>query len=206
MKGTILKERIDEALELVGLTEKSKQPVKQFSGGMQRRINIAVALLHRPKLVILDEPTVGIDPQSRNRIFDIVDNLRKNNTSVLYITHYMEEAQSLCNRVAIIDGGKIVALDTVEQLLKMINARNTLKIEVNNWNEAYSSDFKKQYGITDIIFHDGILSVQVEDTKSIIPRLINDLYNKGMEIRKIDITQPDLQQVFLQLTGKSLRD
>jgi ABC-2 type transport system ATP-binding protein len=206
VKSDLLKVRIDEALELVGLSDKRKQLVKHFSGGMQRRLNIAVALLHRPKLVILDEPTTGIDPQSRNRIFDIVKDLKKNNTSVLYITHYMEEAQLLCDRVAVMDDGKIIAIDTVSSLLQTVKGSRILNVEIANWDEAYKIHLKKQYGASEVTYRDGVLSVHIEDAKSVIPRLINELYNMGCDIKKIDIVEPDLQQVFLQLTGKKLRD
>lgn len=206
VKKPILKEKIDELLELVGLTEKSKQPVKQFSGGMQRRLNIALALLHNPKFVILDEPTVGIDPQSRNRIFDIVNTLRKNGVSILYITHYMEEAQSLCDRVAIMDGGEIIALDTVDKLLQMVEGRHILNVEIDGWNEASNTELKSKYAASKVAYQNGVLSIHITDVKGVIPRLISDLYNTGLTIKKIDIKEPDLQQVFLQLTGKDLRD
>jgi len=206
VKGPALKERTAKLLELVGLSDKSRQPVKQFSGGMQRRLNIALALLHNPKFVILDEPTVGIDPQSRNRIFDIVNSLKNDGVSVLYITHYMEEAQSLCDRVAIMDDGNIVALDTIDGLLQTVAGRHVLNVEIDGWNEASNAELKKKYAASEVGYSNGVLSVHISDVKGVIPRLISDLYNTGLTVKKIDIKEPDLQQVFLQLTGKALRD
>lgn len=205
IEKSILQTNIDNILEQVGLSDKRKQPVKHFSGGMKRRLNIAAALLHNPSFVILDEPTVGIDPQSRNRIFDIVRALKENGTSVLYITHYMEEAQQLCDRVAIMDNGHIIATDTVSNLINLAGNHHIIRVEVENLQESIDH-IKAQYQASEAEYINGVLSLQVADVKKVYQSLINDFFNMGYAVKRIEIDEPDLQQVFLKLTGKSLRD
>lgn len=201
-----LRKRIDELLVLVGLNEKSKQPVKYFSGGMQRRLNIAVALIHHPQFIILDEPTVGIDPQSRNRIFDVISNLKKAGTCILYITHYMEEAQLLCDKVAIMDNGKIIAIDTVAELLHLVKDQRVLNIQLDTWNDSLSQKLQKNYSVEKISYENGSLIIHTKDNADAVPNIIKFLYQSGNLIQGINIKEPNLQQVFLKLTGKNLRD
>lgn len=206
VKGNLLKTRVSEALKLVGLEKRKNQPVKQFSGGMQRRLNIAAALIHKPKLVILDEPTVGIDPQSRNQIFNIVKELKRHKTSIIYVTHYMEEAQTLCDKVAIMDEGKIIAMDTVKGLLEHMAGCQILSIQIDNWDKDNNVRLKKEYGAKRVTYANGILSIYIKDVKEMVPILISDLYTKGYKIKKIEMVEPNLQEIFLELTGKKLRD
>lgn len=201
----ILRKRVDDILEQVGLQDRRKQPVKQFSGGMKRRLNIAAALLHEPQLVILDEPTVGIDPQSRNRIFDVIKSLRDKGVSVLYITHYMEEAELLCDYVAIIDQGHIIANDTVANLIETSAMEHVIEVETECTEDALCV-LQNQYGTEKLTYHDGSLCLMENNVGNIVPDFLNKIYQTGCIVKKVEIREPSLQHVFLQMTGKELRD
>ena len=206
LKGDLLKERVKEVLELVGLTGKEKQKSATFSGGMKRRLNIACALLHKPKLLIMDEPTVGIDPQSRNNILNAVKKLNKEGMSILYTTHYMEEAENLCNRVAIIDNGVIIAQGTKEELEGYVTESNFAVFEIKSVNEIDKSMFNSIRGIKNIENEAGILKIETEKNIRIIKDILDLLYEKNIEVKNMRTENPSLEHVFLSLTGKKLRD
>jgi ABC-2 type transport system ATP-binding protein len=192
--GRRLKERVASCLELVGLTERRKSRVSTFSGGMKRRLNLACALVHEPPVLLLDEPTVGVDPQSRNLIFDRIETLRKEGLTLLYTTHYMEEAQRLCDRVAIMDHGKILAEGTVDELIAAHGGKGVVYIDLE---EMPASDVRLPAEPQDL--HLRFESSQpMEDVAA--------LNSKGVKFRTLRVERADLESVFLNLTGRSLRD
>jgi ABC-2 type transport system ATP-binding protein len=206
IRGSLLKERTEEALEFVGLGDKHKALPKSFSGGMKRRLNIACAIAHHPKLLIMDEPTVGIDPQSRNYILNSVKKLNQMGCSVIYTSHYMEEVEEICTRIAIVDHGKIIAEGTKEQLKSIITDTKETWIGVKN-SERLDLDALK--GIT------GVNSVQLEEQMvKIVSRgeinnlnwVIQQLIRDQVEISSVEEQAPNLETVFLTLTGRKLRD
>src|SRR5215472_9200383 len=165
MEGAPLKRAIDEALDLVGLKERSREPVKGFSGGMKRRLNLAAAVLHGPDLLLLDEPTVGVDPQSRNAIFDNLEALKKRGKTLLYTTHYMEEAERLCDRLVIIDHGKIIADDTLQALHRLVPARSLLTVEFEDGarNGLRAEDLEQLPGVESAELHAGGVRIGLRD-------------------------------------------
>ena len=194
MRGAELKERVDWALSLAGLTDRRKHLAKTFSGGMKRRLNLACALVHDPPVLLLDEPTVGVDPQSRNHIFDCIDSLRAEGRTVLYTTHYMEEAERLCDRVAIMDRGKILALDTVSNLISAHGGESILEVELAG---ALAEPVS---GFTNV--EDDKLLIATREPHTELARLAA----AGGEVSGLALQRPSLQSVFLTLTGRSLRD
>ncbi|HEX3601268.1 MAG TPA: ABC transporter ATP-binding protein [Lacipirellulaceae bacterium] len=194
LTGAALAERVDWALEFAGLTDRRKDRVKTFSGGMKRRLNLAVALVHNPQVIFLDEPTAGVDPQSRNHIFERIERLRGEGRTVVYTTHYMEEAQRLCERVAIMDHGKILDLDTIPALLSRYGGRSVVKGELVR---------PPVNGVKLPAALDGLaLRFESEQPLQEIARLSSE----GVAFRTLEVAQPDLETVFLSLTGRSLRD
>ena len=193
LRGTHLRKRVDWALDFAKLQDRRKSLVKTYSGGMKRRLNFACALVHEPKIVLLDEPTVGVDPQSRNHIFDGVERLQRDGLTVIYTTHYMEEAQRLCDRVAIIDHGKLLELDAVEKLIERFGGTSVV-----------TGELTKTHSNSDIPGSLDGLSWRMESNEPIAE--IAKLTNAGVEFTKLQVSQPDLESVFLSLTGRSLRD
>jgi len=179
LSGGTLQERVAWSLDFVGLTERKDDRVKTYSGGMKRRLNLAVALVHNPEYLILDEPTVGVDPQSRNAIFENIEQLKKNGCTVIYTTHYMEEAQRLCDRVGIMDQGKLLALDTVDALIKQHGGNSAIIIEKDDGEQKI-------------------------ETKNPIEEIIK--LQKETELRGFRLLNPSLETVFLNLTGRTLRN
>ena len=202
--GQELLNRLDETLDLLGLTDRKNDKVKTYSGGMKRRVNLASALLHRPKILFMDEPTVGIDPQSRNLIFEVVEKLHKEGMTIVYTTHYMEEAERLCNRIGIIDNGKIIAQGTLNELRTLGSMKESVVISYTNLtNECYNTiekEWKDLQRFEDTI-HFYSMNIQGDLSKIII--MCNAF---GLDIRHIDIQKMNLETVFLSLTGKKLRD
>jgi ABC-2 type transport system ATP-binding protein len=194
LAGNKLDERIDWALDFAGLIDRRKHRVKTFSGGMKRRLNLAVALVHDPRVIFLDEPTAGVDPQSRNHIFGRIEHLRSEGRTVIYTTHYMEEAQRLCDRVAIMDHGRILDVDTVPALLDRYGGRSVVKAELAG-PPASSVSLPGEV--------DG-LAMRFESERPLedVARLTSD----GVVFQTLEVTRPDLETVFLSLTGRSLRD
>jgi ABC-2 type transport system ATP-binding protein len=206
LRGPDLKQRVDEVLEMIGLKERQKDRVGKFSGGMKRRVNIAAALMHKPDVVIMDEPTVGIDPQSRRHILDNVKELNRQGMTVLYTTHYMEEAAELSDHIAIIDQGKIIAFGTHGELIKMVGEQTRIDLTFNAVVEAIIPAWKEIEGVSGIDSSDGKVTALVDDSNRALPRLLEVAAQGGVRILSVDITEPNLESVFLHLTGRALRD
>jgi ABC-2 type transport system ATP-binding protein len=194
LSGAKLVERVEWALEFAGLADRRSGRVKTFSGGMKRRLNLAVALVHEPRVIFLDEPTAGVDPQSRNHIFERIEQLRGEGRTVVYTTHYMEEAQRLCDRVAIMDHGKILDLDTIPALLAKYGGRAVVKGEL----VGPPRNGTKLPGTVDG------LSLRFESERPL--EEIAELSAAGVAFQTLEVARPDLETVFLSLTGRSLRD
>jgi ABC-2 type transport system ATP-binding protein len=206
MRGAPLAGRVDDVLEVIGLSDRQKERVSTYSGGMKRRVNIAVALLHKPALVIMDEPTVGIDPQSRRSILDNVKQLRDQGMTVLYTTHYMEEAQELSDHVGIMDRGKLVAVGTQRELVRSVGELNRIQLRLSEATESLLETWKMIEGINDVTSSDGIVTVLAADSNRALPRLFESAAGAGVRIVSVDIQEPNLEAVFLRLTGRALRD
>jgi ABC-2 type transport system ATP-binding protein len=202
-KQELLK-RLDETLYLLGLTDRKNDKVKTYSGGMKRRVNIASALLHRPKILFMDEPTAGIDPQSRNLIFEVVEKLHKEGMTIVYTTHYMEEAERLCDRIGIIDNGKIIAQGTLNELRTLGSMKESVVISYTNLtNEVYNTIEKVWNDLRRIDDTIHFYSMNIQGDLSKIILKCNEF---GLDIRHIDIQKINLETIFLSLTGKRLRD
>ena len=206
--GKSLNSRVDEVLEQIGLTDKAKNRVKTYSGGMKRRVNIGVGLLHKPRLLFMDEPTVGIDPQSRRAILDTVKDLNEHGMTVLYTTHYMEEAAELSNRVGIIDHGELIALGTQDELTKQVGETETLILHIgeNEDPDALAKAVSAVEGVQKADVTDNEVSVITADAKDILAAVVTKANERGIRIRSMDIREPNLEAVFLHLTGRALRD
>lgn len=202
LRGAELKTRVSEALDLAQLQERRKSAVKEFSGGMKRRLNIAVALLHHPKILLCDEPTVGVDPQSRNAIFETLLNLKEQGLTVLYSTHYMEEAERLCDRIAIIDHGEILRDGDLDKLLQELPDIDRIIIRRDNIDAQHGSDFGR-FG--ELVEHNGSYHLKPADgfRLSGFYRWIED---ENMDTRDFVVERPSLENLFLQLTGRDLRE
>lgn len=206
LKGKELKKRIAEALRVTGLEDTKKQKVKKFSGGMKRRLNIAAAILHHPKVLILDEPTVGVDPQSRNHIFTFVKNICKEwGTTVIYTSHYMEEIEELCDRVFIIDLGKEVAYGGREQIKASVFPNNKVLIEGSGIKGETLVGLKKIEGIIKVTESDNKISLTIDSTFK-LAKVLSYLEKNNINIKKISYEEAKLEDVFLTITGKQLRD
>jgi ABC-2 type transport system ATP-binding protein len=208
LAGRTLGQRVDEVLEQIGLTDKAKQRVKTYSGGMKRRVNIGVGLLHKPRLLFMDEPTVGIDPQSRRAILDSVKDLNRQGMTVLYTTHYMEEAQELSNRVGIIDHGELIALGTQAELTRQVgeNDKLILHIDESQNGAALAAAVRSVPGVLKADVTDHTVAIIAPEAEEILVPVITKANALGMKIRSVDIQEPDLEAVFLSLTGRALRD
>jgi ABC-2 type transport system ATP-binding protein len=208
LNGKALNIRVDEVLEQIGLTDKAKNRVKTYSGGMKRRVNIGVGLLHKPRLLFMDEPTVGIDPQSRRAILDTVKDLNQQGMTVLYTTHYMEEAAELSNRVGIIDHGELIALGTQDELTKQVGQTDTLILHIGE-NEDAEALINSLKGLPDVLEANAIeheVSIITPSAENILASVVSKANERGIKIRSIDIREPNLEAVFLHLTGRALRD
>lgn len=208
LSGKALNSRIDEVLEQIGLVEKAKDRVKTYSGGMKRRVNIGIGLLHKPRLLFMDEPTVGIDPQSRRAILDTVKDLNKQGMTVLYTTHYMEEAQELSDRVGIIDHGELIALGTQKALTQQVGQTETLILHIGE-NDDAEALAKSLDGVNDVLeasAGDHEVSVIAHEAEDVLAAVVTKANERGIKIHSIDIREPNLEAVFLHLTGRALRD
>ncbi|MEA3441395.1 MAG: ATP-binding cassette domain-containing protein [Chloroflexota bacterium] len=224
--GKELKERVADVLNVVALTERADQAIEKYSGGMKRRVNIAAGLVHQPRLLFLDEPTVGVDPQSRNQIFESVQQLnRERDMSIIYTSHYMEEVELLCNRVAIIDEGEIIALDTIKNLIAMLGG-GVIQIGLTQVDETTLAELTALRGVqqaslapqpTSILAEDeqealeperkhNLVKIECEDSQQALVSLISYLNEKDLNISSMEILEPNLESVFLHLTGKKLRE
>ena len=208
LSGKGLNNRIDEVLEQIGLTERANDRIKTYSGGMKRRVNIGVGLLHKPRLLFMDEPTVGIDPQSRRAILDTVKDLNKQGMTVLYTTHYMEEAQELSDRVGIIDHGELIALGTQEELTKQVGETDTLILHVgeNDDPETLAESLKELMGVHHAETSDHSVAIVTPSAEEILASIVTKANERGVKIRSMEIREPNLEAVFLHLTGRALRD
>ena len=206
LSGKVLKQRVDDALKMVGLFDRANDAVEKFSGGMKRRVNIAAGLLHEPDILFLDEPTVGVDPQSRNFIFDNVEQLNKRGLTVLYTTHYMEEAERLCDRVAIIDQGRIVALDTPSALQQSIGGGMIIVGVHDGVPAELDTELRAAPTVNAVSRIDHQIKVKALNTQAALVGVINAFNRNDLNIRSLDVLEPNLETVFLELTGKRLRD
>jgi len=206
LKKAKLKERIKEVAKLIGLEDRLKKPVKSFSGGMKRRLNIGVALLHEPELLIMDEPTVGIDPQSRNHILDTVVKLNEKGMTIIYTSHYMEEVEKLCDKIYIMDEGEIVADGDIDQLVNLVPKNKVFKIGFNKINDDLINSVKNIDGVEDVKIKDGILIIDTNRSEKMINELVDIASLYKLSIESVDIQRVNLETVFLHLTGKALRD
>jgi ABC-2 type transport system ATP-binding protein len=208
LAGKELRERVAWALNFVGLGDRRGDPVEKYSGGMKRRLNLAAGLLHRPELLVLDEPTVGVDPQSRNFIFENIQALNREGVTILYTTHYMEEAEHLCRRVAIIDQGKIIALDTPQRLIQRVGG-GILRLDLLGQEDqllSLAEDLRALEYVRAVVLRDHHMDVETTQVQTATVAVINEANRLGCSISGLEILQPNLETVFLQLTGKLLRD
>jgi ABC-2 type transport system ATP-binding protein len=240
LTGRQLDERTDEALELAGLADRAKERIEKYSGGMKRRINIAAGVMHHPRVLLMDEPTVGIDPQSRNHILETVKELNRRGMTVLYTSHYMEEVEFLCDRVAIVDHGRVIALGTIDELKRLVGDENVVTISVESMPAGAVDVLRALSGVDGVLMGaasdddeegeddakksaapavaepdagsdaatDSGATVRVlsKDASGILASVVTALTDAGARITAIDVREPDLESVFLHLTGKSLRD
>jgi ABC-2 type transport system ATP-binding protein len=206
--GQALKSRIAEVLEQIGLSDKANQRIKTYSGGMKRRVNIGVGLLHRPSLLFMDEPTVGIDPQSRRAILDSDKELNRQGMTVLYTTHYMEEAQELSDRVGIVDHGELIALGTQAELTRQVGENDTLALLVGEGEDPapLCEALRAVPGVLRAQATDSSVTVIAPEAEEILAPAIGKANELGIKIRSVEIREPNLEAVFLHLTGRALRD
>lgn len=206
LRGNALKKGIEEALEFTGLLDRKKDFPGKYSGGMQRRLNIACAIVHKPKLIIMDEPTVGIDPQSRNHILESVRKLNEDGSTIIYTSHYMEEIEELCTDIAIMDHGKLIAKGNKEELKALVALDEKLTFTLSNVNYTMVDEIKKISGVMDCIIEDRNVTVISKKSSKNLSRVIDSINNSNSEILGIDVEKPSLEGVFLTLTGRKLRD
>lgn len=208
--GKELNEAVEYGLAMAGLEDRAKDRVETFSGGMKRRINIAAGILHRPRLLLMDEPTVGIDPQSRNHILDTVRALNREGMTVLYTSHYMEEVEALCDRIAIVDHGKLIAQGTLPQLQALVGDEDRIRVTLaETAGEAASVDIVaigKIAGVSRAEQIDGVIEVLATEAGPVLAGIVSTVASGGGHVRAIEVVEPDLESVFLHLTGRALRD
>jgi len=206
LRGLELKKRINDVSEIIGLNGRIKDKVEKYSGGMKRRLNIGAALLHMPELLIMDEPTVGIDPQSRNHILDTVLELNRKGITIIYTSHYMEEVEYLCNELCIMDEGKIIASGTQQELVELVREKTQINIKINKMDEAVLRTLKGINGVFDAKTDEDKIVLFGSNTDVLLADIISKISENGWLIETIDVKKPNLETVFLHLTGKALRD
>ncbi|OFX33443.1 MAG: export ABC transporter ATP-binding protein [Armatimonadetes bacterium RBG_16_67_12] len=206
--GDIARQRIDESLDIVGLRDRADERVNTYSGGMKRRINIAVGLLHQPQLLMLDEPTVGVDPQSRSNILETVKRLNQVGLTILYTSHYMEEVEFLCDRIAIMDLGQIIALGTQTELRLQVGERDLIRIatQVAKLGTTLPAALRALPGVDDVHVRDDRLEVLTSYGRRLLPQIVTQFVQHDVPILAIEVKEPNLESLFLKLTGKALRD
>ncbi len=206
LRGRELSARVDEALELTDLQSRGGDRVDSFSGGMKRRLNIAAGLLHHPRLLVLDEPTVGVDPQSRHAILERVAEFRRRGMAVLYTTHYMEEAERVCDRVGIIDHGRLIAEGTRRELVDRLGQKDRIELSAEGDLDALAAACRSVAGVEAASVSDGAVQIVVGDGRRLLPEVIEAAEHAGVPVRSVDVVEPDLEAVFLHLTGTALRE
>jgi ABC-2 type transport system ATP-binding protein len=206
MPTSAAKRRTDEVLTITGLADRAGDQTKQYSGGMKRRLNIGIGLLHQPKLLILDEPTVGVDPQSRNAILESVEGLSGAGMAVLYTTHYMEEAERLCDRIGIIDHGKLIAEGTRDDLVSLLGEGDQVRLSATGDLAAAAADLAARSWVRQAKALDGSIDLVVENARGELPAILTEVAAVGVTVRSVEVAEPDLEAVFLYLTGRALRD
>jgi ABC-2 type transport system ATP-binding protein len=206
LRGAALKARVKEVLDVIGLSDRANERVGKYSGGMKRRVNIGVALLHKPRVIYMDEPTVGIDPQSRRNILDSVVALKNQGMTVLYTTHYMEEAEELSDHIAIMDHGKLIACGTNEELVKLVGEQTRIDLVVNMEAARMADAWRDIPGVERVTLEEGQIAVLVNDSNLVLPRLFEAAAHQAARITSVEIREPNLETVFLHLTGRALRD
>ena len=205
LSGKTLKNRIEALLEMVGLTDRADDLLEGYSGGMKRRINIAVALLHNPRILFLDEPSTGVDPQSRKRIYDTIQDLNRQGTTVLLTTHQMEDAEKLCHRIAIVDKGKLIALDTLERLLELVGESDIIQVMAKEIPPASVESIRQIDEVQKVSMDGGIMTIQLVRGRESLAGIVDRLISGGTKVESISIKEPDLETLFLHLTGTKLR-
>jgi ABC-2 type transport system ATP-binding protein len=198
--------RADAVLELIGLSDRAKDQTREYSGGMRRRLNIGIGLLHRPQLLVLDEPTVGVDPQSRNAILESVEALGAEGLAVLYTTHYMEEAERLCDRVGILDAGVLEAEGTRRELVALVGGRDRVRLVATGELGPALEAVRHLPPVREASVRDDGIDLLVDGARSALPALLEAVSGAGVHLRSVEVTEPNLEAVFLHLTGKALRD
>ncbi|MEH6889087.1 ABC transporter ATP-binding protein [Bacillus sp. JJ864] len=207
LSGAAAKKRADEVLAYVGLEDRAKDKVETFSGGMKRRVNIGAALMHEPELLIMDEPTVGIDPQSRNHILETVKKLNEKGMTVIYTSHYMEEVEYLCERIAIVDHGKVIALGTKSELCNRLADGFMVKLQVNRYDQQLLQKLQALPVVERIVADEDSNTIDIALTHSdAVGMVVSEVVGNRVQIAKLEVQEPNLEALFLQLTGRSLRD
>jgi ABC-2 type transport system ATP-binding protein len=201
-----ISKRTDSVLEIVGLADRANERIETYSGGMKRRINIAAGLLHSPTVLFMDEPTVGIDPQSRNHILETVKHLNSEGLTVIYTSHYMEEVEFLCDRIAIIDHGEVIASGTQDELRLMVGNKDVIKIAANGLMEEIIPVIKSIPGVSDATLNKEGIDILSSQGRKVLADVITSLNERNVKIASVEVQEPNLENVFLHLTGRSLRD
>jgi ABC-2 type transport system ATP-binding protein len=206
LRNPLLRARIEKVLELTGLADRAREPVKRFSGGMMRRLNMACGMVHQPRVLLLDEPTVGVDPQSRVRLLELVRAEARNGVAVLYTTHYMEEAETLCDRLAIVDRGRVIAAGTLAELRSMLEERDLLRLSGVFDPDAARAAVARIDAIEVVQAEENLLALSLAGASQKLPAIFAALQAAGAEVRGTTLTQPSLESLFIKLTGKELRE
>ena len=198
--------RVEEVLGVIGLTDRAREQTKRFSGGMQRRLNIGMGLLQKPRLLVLDEPTVGVDPQSRNAILESIEQLSAEGMGVLYTTHYVEEAERLCDRIGIVDLGELKAEGTRAELVSLVGEKDRVQLEGAGDLEAGAAASMQLGAVAAASVQNGKIQLLVEGARNLLPELLLTVAASGVRVGAVEVDEPNLEAVFLHLTGKALRD
>jgi ABC-2 type transport system ATP-binding protein len=206
LRAGVLRGRVDEVLDLIDLRDRGEDRVESFSGGMRRRLNIGASLLHRPSLLVLDEPTVGVDPQSRHAILESIRTLGSAGLAVLYTTHYMEEAERLCDRIGIIDQGHLIAEGTSRELVSQVGGKDRITLSANGSLVAFAQACRELEGIDRADVTDSSVQLLARDGRLRLPQVLEAAARTGTSVRSVEVDEPDLEAVFLHLTGTALRE